>query len=813
MKNLIKSIGTAISIVCLTLCTTVVAQELPQLQKEEIKQMQLDEIRVYQHKKSLKNKTTRTITSTTMPYGVNPFTSFHSENKGSAHEWRNYLQKMSQSIHKKNKNKNAPVTINEIENVDQYVNNTIHTAQNLPNFGSADYNINTIIVNGVSKVEDENVIENYRDTVSNEDNGAIPLAELITFDNNPDVDVDIVGVSGFLDDGPHGSAGTGTGDFDVYAIELEANATISMVVESPIGTFVSIYNEAGNFLRPNDSFMADGNPGELLRILSFTAPETGVYYFNIGSVNIALENPFDPTSGAVFVPNAPLESGPYLALFFNYGVTDQDHYAINLKKGDVFGVDIDNSTRFVAPFISVLLPDGSLQIGTNTRSNVSIAEENPIPNNGRSNFVFIAPRDGRYIVRIDKTIGNYRAELVVSRPGYETNNKGFAQYIYLDFTGVENITLRDFLGVPDDQLTDDDQINKKRNLTPFRGFLENWGIENNDTNNRMLAYYITDVVANALDNYDLHNINPDLDLVIISDYGSEFLGQEIPKMLASNNVPYSRVIIGGTKEEFGISTVGIATGIDTGNYSLEDDAVVLLGDLSDTNTSNETSIANIPRADGVTIEDVMPVVVGNIVAHEAGHYLGNHHCDTFNERVSIMNEGGDLAITAGIIVGNGEKFGDANTRFVSFNKDEYSLSESLFGINHTDVNTAFAIGFRPNFRSEKPAILEKIQFLEEKVIKELFDKIDTLEVVSYPNPQSQQEISHLIFSSKEKGPVTISLYDMQGRKIDKLFSGVIKKGEKKEIELITSKYNLSSGIYVYKITTPNKEINHKFSIK
>ena len=47
----------------------------------------------------------------------------------------------------------------------------------------------------------------------------------------------------------------------------------------------------------------------------------------------------------------------------------------------------------------------------------------------------------------------------------------------------------------------------------------------------------------------------------------------------------SRVIVGGTIAQSGISTIGIAQYIDPGNYGHEDSAVVLLDVLSDPSRS------------------------------------------------------------------------------------------------------------------------------------------------------------------------------------------------------------------------------------
>ena len=109
----------------------------------------------------------------------------------------------------------------------------------------------------------------------------------------------------------------------------------------------------------------------------------------------------------------------------------------------------------------------------------------------------------------------------------------------------------------------------------------------------------------------------------------------------------SRVIVGGTIPELGIATIGIAESIDPGNFATGETAVVLLDLLSgpsfDPNSLNQFLLAG-----GATIVDLVGIGVGNIVAHEAGHFFANFHTDNFNATPNIMDQGGNLANTVGV---------------------------------------------------------------------------------------------------------------------------------------------------------------------
>src|SRR5262249_52817956 len=103
----------------------------------------------------------------------------------------------------------------------------------------------------------------------------------------------------------------------------------------------------------------------------------------------------------------------------------------------------------------------------------------------------------------------------------------------------------------------------------------------------------------------------------------------------------SRVIIGGTREEFGPKTViGMAPTIDVGNFDTSETAVALLDYLSDPDIP--FSLHYVPRADGATMIDLIGVYVGNLVSHEAGHFFGNWHTDPFFSPLGIMTHHGAL---------------------------------------------------------------------------------------------------------------------------------------------------------------------------
>ncbi|MBQ4819287.1 T9SS type A sorting domain-containing protein [Aquimarina sp. MMG016] len=754
----------------------------------------------YNQKNVNKRATRRSSNTLVWPGGVNPFNSYNAD-KGSYKEWNNYFYKEAQAVIKNrptNKNLRSNV-ITEIEGDNESSNDTQATAQSISNFGSGADQINRVTIQGglTQLTPPEFTIDSITPT---EDNGSIPLANFLTFD---DKFTTITG-STAIGDGPHGSSGTATGDNDFYGVTLKASELVEFRAfatdSSLVNPLVVLFNEQGQII----DFDAAPTPTTFLR---FIAPVDGNYFFGLYDfetvivVNGGLVDPLNSGTGA----GVGVEGNYDFAVSF-YGETETDFYSFQLEKGDVFGVAVAALSNSTA---RLFFPNGQQAVGTSAFGNRFI-EGSPLPLNGQTTFSYIAPENGTYTISISGNFGPYSADIVSSRPGLEIN-KGQKQYIYLDFTGAD-FKQRDFFNVPDSVAVGDPELDKERFLSPFGDFLENWGIRDTRGNRLRLAFEATRVVRENLEKDFIESgLNPNFDVEIISDYGSDLLGERIPDFLERAGIPYGKMIIGGTVEESGIQTIGIANAIDPGNYSLTDEAIFLMDIISSDNPNSAVSLNNVPLADGVSIEDLIVEVVGNITSHEIGHYLGNFHTSVQNNVFSIMDEGGPIISQAGVFPGGA--FGDANTVNMEYARDIYSLREffEVEGIDLTDVNTAFALSSVSADR-QKSEFSQDLKALEDMVLAELYQKIPVA-AYSYPNPQSISETSELVFSTTIRGNATVILYDLQGRKVQTLFNGLMNDGESKVITLDPAKYNLKSGIYMYSIKTPEGETNHKIAIR
>ena len=146
------------------------------------------------------------------------------------------------------------------------------------------------------------------------------------------------------------------------------------------------------------------------------------------------------------------------------------------------------------------------------------------------------------------------------------------------------------------------------------------------------------------------------------------------------------------RSETGISTIGIAQYIDPGNYGHQDEAIVLLDVLSAA-AGPASSLNTFMNASSDRVAFVSEAV-GNVVAHEVGHTIGNYHTDNADEIGNMMDSGGANFATNLYGVdpdGIGGTADDDNVRFVT---DTYAPVEGFTGLEGTLNVSAWAYSGR-----------------------------------------------------------------------------------------------------------------------
>jgi hypothetical protein len=150
----------------------------------------------------------------------------------------------------------------------------------------------------------------------------------------------------------------------------------------------------------------------------------------------------------------------------------------------------------------------------------------------------------------------------------------------------------------------------------------------------------------------------------------------------------SRIVVGGTIAESGVSTIGISQSIDPGNFETEETALVLLDEVSQAAGPEDSFNTYIgPASDKIAF---IGHALGNVVAHEGGHFFGNWHTDNGDATLNVMDSGG-TNFDGLFGVGPDGIGGTADDVDVDFGDDAFSPSEGFVGTEDTLGRVAFGV--------------------------------------------------------------------------------------------------------------------------
>ncbi len=529
---------------------------------------------------------------------------------------------------------------------------------------------------------------------SAEPDGAIPEARALALAAG-----EVVAAPGEVGDG-----GGAVADFDFYAFDGLAGQLLEVAVTTPeplagLDPIVALYDAAGTLIDLNDNRPVSGILTTLDSYLAVELPADGAYFVAVGGFNQGTgidpedmfpSDPFDPGSAP-----APGSLGVYEAAFALAAPDpgDLDWFAVELRAGDAVGAVVRGGARRVA----LADPAGATRVASPGRDFSGVyPETSPLPGGGEAALAYVADRDGRWAVGVDRAASfedaAWELELAVLRPPLDLRAGLARQVVFVDFDGA-TLDAAD-VGGPPGEVT----------LSPLAAFLGGWGLGPAEED-----AVIDLVLAAAADNLDadlrLHGGNGDF-------AASGRFGEFDVEIRNSRDHPdpfglpwVSRVIAGGTREELGLQTIGIAQSIDPGDFAGEETAVVLL-DLLSAPATRLDSLNRVPRAAGVPIEELIGVALGNLVAHEAGHFLANFHTERDVGPPHLMDRGGRLAVLLGL--GPDGMFGTADDLDVDFGDDAYSIPEGFAGTENTLQAISFglpAAGPRPEI-AISPAALD-----------------------------------------------------------------------------------------------------------
>lgn len=471
---------------------------------------------------------------------------------------------------------------------------------------------------------------------------------------------------GYIGDGLYGSAGTGSGDFDMYRFDATAGARISISADADprftnrftfdelgnlfalgMDTKITLYDATGTPLFYSDDFQDfDG-------AIEFTAFYTGTYYVAVsgysGGLNAGtpdqqaeyysrnfLANPFDPASGG----GAGTE-GAYGLLIKTQTVPEIDMYSLDLRPGDILSV----AGVGAVGKIGLLDPGGQPLHQVYDMQSYYQRDNNPLyVGLGDASFERVITEAGRYTLTLTEAslpgdtaypymtpASPYNLNVRVFRPGLESQPVFTHQVLYLDFDGApaDSLYYNSFF-------TPDTTQPTVTNLSPMRAYLEQYGFSLSDENamiDRILAY-VTDRLATDVGGAVGRGLNGEF---LVTDHAGDF---QIEILNSRDNPDYymqypnvSRILVGSSLAEVNSLEVpyfaGISNGIDLGNYDLDDQALVLVNESFDVAQQFLTN-AVVTVAPTESRLHLFADMLGKVIAHEAGHNLGASHTSSFD---------------------------------------------------------------------------------------------------------------------------------------------------------------------------------------
>lgn len=501
---------------------------------------------------------------------------------------------------------------------------------------------------------------------SNEDDGDINAANAVDFGSDG-----LSACRGTIGDGPNADP---SGDFDFYNLGAFESGEFGEIVlatnfaDQTLQGAVQILDTSGNQVPILDAF--ELREGVVSFI--FAAPVAATYVARIQDAESFQNDPFDSGSGS-----GAAGTGDYVAVMLRQRETnvDTDVFLVDLEVGDVMRV-----AMIGAGMTDLLGPDGRLVQGSFSSPSFIYPQNSPLKHLAPVGSDLIVEGAGRHGIAVSFGGGPYELEVQVIRSGLTYSEGTDQQILWLDFDGATINPTIWVPGLPDDDVT----------LSPLADFLTDFGLDAGDED-----AVIDGIIAVMEEDFngDLGSTGGNGDRDVTNNAGEfdvEILNsRDHGDLWGQPNV--TRIIVGGTIDELGIPTIGIAQSIDPGNFDTEESTVVLLDVLSSDPESpfGGASLNQFEVAEGASRLDLVARGIGSISSHEAGHVLGNWHTTTENDVFNIMDEGGNIAPIAG--VGADGVWGTPDDLDLDHVTDQYSFFEGFTGFENTASRTAHGL--------------------------------------------------------------------------------------------------------------------------
>ncbi|WP_433292245.1 pre-peptidase C-terminal domain-containing protein [Actinoplanes sp. CA-030573] len=521
-------------------------------------------------------------------------------------------------------------------------NDTPANAQRVTGFGTGSGQYSKIRVLGSL---DNEAVSTPSVPAPAEDNGSIPLAGDTGIGDIRNGAV----INAQIGDGPHGhTTGDGSNDFDFYKISAVAGKVLKLTTATPTGpldTVLELFAPDGTLLAVNDDFTG------LDSQITYKVTAGGDFYLAVAAYSGLPADPFDSGSGGGIGDPTPPTEGPYTLILTSGGV-DQDFFAVKLRPGDVLGASVKGSPSYLTVYDTAPREVH----GSEQDASFIYPMASPLPGGGNAVTDYVATKAGWHYVAVEAGSGAYDITVEAYRPALQGRTPN--QTLFLDFDG-ERVNTGIFGG------------SGQRDLSPFAAFLANWGLTRADE----------DALIDAVTAGVTENLKKDL---VASGLNTKF------KLKIKNskddadpwgNANTSRIIVGGTIDESGVDTIGIAQSIDPGNFETSETALVLLDVLSAPAGDSEASLNTYLTSSSDRIK-FLGQALSNVISHEAGHFFGNFHTDNQDTQANLMDAGGTGFATL-FGVGPDGIGGTADDADVDFGDSQFLPSEGFTGTEDT----------------------------------------------------------------------------------------------------------------------------------
>lgn len=366
---------------------------------------------------------------------------------------------------------------------------------------------------------------------------------------------------------------------------------------------------------------------------------------------------------------------------------DVDVFEIFAVKGAIYGFAALGGG---APDTIITLYDAEGQVLAINDDHEDIADQFPADSpfiGGNSDLdsaiIWVAPESGSYFVEVKSfqsgSGGEYQFNVRARLPKLRNGPASDFQTFVLDFNGADINASEIFGSGPTSAV-----------LSPFSDFLISWFPqfdENNPPNEAFRNQVIDAVVETVRENLDdlrKQSLNGDRDDDgILGNFAYELFVVREPgdtDIFGGRNI--SRIVIGGTEAELGLSGIAFSPGIDPGNYATEETGVVLLDRLSQPAPAVE-SINSIVLGGSASTTDAIGQVVGNLASKIIGQMVGNLATDGDNDIACVMDEGGTGAtlmtfdeVAPGNV--NNTVIGDSTLNYTPANGENATIGAGLF---------------------------------------------------------------------------------------------------------------------------------------